>query len=452
MRRPWGISCLLVMMLWCLSACGRVSATKSQDTDAAARVSTGDAIEVSSRKAQKVSVDRTDCRVDLQLPAKEQLKQIYQQKSLWYWEPKNAEDDDVEVPEFAVTDFDQDGYLEIYVLEDSQGRPTLYEINKQGTELVKCKLSEEAFQELTYNPVCAYQEKGTEKWHLGRNLSEQRDEVKKFYMQYDPTPFLIDEESTEEENIEELLYSWEDFAVYEALDVSGWEKKLTAEEQRQIRLIADTMGNLGTADRDVDAGYLAEYAVCDLNQDGSLELLVRIDIGSGIVRECYQCYALDEENGIKVIMRGEGTRRLFSQNSSEKEKAETEEENSVQTETSAQYGLKIFQYTTQPFNGISCYQDVYDGEIRYVLEAKEDRTGIEETESDSLTEPYEMYWSGYELFIESPEEKSSKGAGKQGHAYFRWMERCSMACPDYQYENALASYLGWELRWMEVTE
>lgn len=35
---------------------------------------------------------------------------------------------------------------------------------------------------------------------------------------------------------------------------------------------------------------------------------------------------------------------------------------------------------------------------------------LEEAESDSLTEPYEMYWSGYELFIESPEEKSSKGA------------------------------------------
>lgn len=448
MRKGWGIFCLLIMVLCSLSACGGVLEEKSRNADHRAEIASEDAVPVSSRKAQEVSVERKDCKVDLQISAKEQLKQIYQQKSLWYWEPKNAEDEDVEIPKFAVTDFDQNGYLEIYVIEDSQGQPALYEFNRQGSELVECKLTEEVFQELTYNPVCAYQEKETEKWHLGRNSSEQKGEVKEFYMQYDPTPFLIDEESTEGENIEELLYSWEDFAVYEALDVSGWEKKLTEQERRQLRLMADTMGNFGTADRDAGMGYLVEYAVCDLNQDGSLELLVRFCVGSGIVREFYQCYALDAE-GIKVVMKGEGTRRVFPKDASEDEQREAEK-NSVQTRDSAIYGYKSFLYTAQDFHELSCYQDADSGEIRYVFEAKENRTGSEGVESDSLTEPYEMYWSGHGLFIESPEEKSSKGAGKQGKANFRWMERCSMACPDYQYENVLASYLGWELRWMEA--
>lgn len=447
MRKRWGMFCLLVMMLYCLSACGRVPAEKTQDAGSTAKITSGDAIQLSSRKAQEVSVKRKDCKVVLQIPAKEQIGRIYQQKSLWYWEPENAEDDDVEIPEYAVTDFDQDGYLEIYVLEDPKGQPALYELNRQGTELYECKLSEEEFLELTHNPVCAYQEKETGKWHLGRNPSEQKDMVKKFYLQYDSTSYLIDDESTEEENISGLLGSWEEFTVYEAMDVSGWEKKLTAEERRQLRLMADTMGNFGTADRDAGVGYYAEYAVCDLNQDGALELLVHVDIGSGIVREFYKCYALDEELGIKIVMTGEGTQRVFPKNSSEEEKAETEEDNFLQTIDSTVYGCKVFQYTGLSLEELSCYQDADSGEIRYVFDAKE-----EGDYSDSFSEPYEMYWGGHELFIESPEEKSSNGVGKQGKAYFRWMDRCSMACPDYQYENILASYLGWELRWMAVTE
>lgn len=447
MRKRWGMFCLLVMILYCLSACGRVPAEKTQDAHSTAEITSGDAVQLSSRKAQEVSIKRKECRADLQIPAKEQLEKICQQKSLWYWEPKNVQDDDADLPEFAVTDFDQDGYLEIYVLEDAKGQSALYELNVQGTELYECKLSEEEFLELTHNPVCAYQEKETEKWHLGRNPSEQNDVTKKFYLQYDPIPFWIDDESTEKENIEELLYSWEDFAVYEALDVSGWEKKLTTEERRQLRLMADTMGNFGTADRDAGVGYYAEYAVCDLNQDGALELLVRVDIGSGIVREFYKCYALDEEIGIKIVMTGEGTRRSLPKNSSEEEKAETEVENFLQTIDSTVYGCKVFQYTGLSLEELSCYQDADSGEIRYVFDAKE-----EGDYSDSFSEPYEMYWSGHELFIESPEEKSSNTAGKQGEAYFRWMDRCSMACPDYQYENILASYLGWELRWMAVTD
>ena len=326
----------------------------------------------------------------------------------------------------------------------------MYELNVQGTELYECKLSEEEFQELTHNPVCAYQEKETEKWHLGRIPSEQNDVTKKFYLQYDPEPFWIDDESTEEENIEELLYSWEDFAVYEALDVSGWEKKLTTEERRQLRLMADTMGNFGTEE---GGSYFAEYAVCDLNQDGTLELLVRVDFGSGIVRTFYNCYALDEEIGIKNVMTGEKTRRSLPQNFSEEEKTEAEgEDHSVQTETSVKNFLKCFLFVNGGFDEVSCYQDIDGGEIRYVFEAEEEIQGLYGENSDSFSDPYEMYWNGHELFIESPEEKSSKGVGKQGKAYFRWMDRHSMACPDYQYENILASYLGWELRWMAVKD
>ena len=46
--------CLLVMMLWSLSACGHVPAEKSQDTDSGAKITSGDAVQVSSRKAQEV--------------------------------------------------------------------------------------------------------------------------------------------------------------------------------------------------------------------------------------------------------------------------------------------------------------------------------------------------------------------------------------------------------------
>ena len=116
MRKRWGIFCLLVTMLCSLSACGGVPADKSQNADSAAKITSGDAIQVSSRKAQEVSLERKDCKVDLQIPAKKQIGRIYQEKLLWYWEPKNAQDDDADLPEFAVTDFDQDGYLEIFVL------------------------------------------------------------------------------------------------------------------------------------------------------------------------------------------------------------------------------------------------------------------------------------------------------------------------------------------------
>lgn len=443
MRKRWGIFCLLVTMLCSLSACGGVPADKSQNTDSAAKITSGDAIQVSSRKAQEVSLERKECKVDLQIPAKKQIKRIYQEKLLWYWEPKNAQDDDADLPEFAVTDFDQDGYLEIFVLEDSHGQPALYEVNRQGTGLIECQLSEKEFQELMYNPVCSYQEKESEKWYLGKEPSEQSGAVKKFYMQYDTECFIMDDD-TEEDDLESLLYLWKEFTVYEALDVSAWEKKLTEKEQKQIRLIADTMGNFGKEDEN-SIGYGVDYAVCDLNQDGKMDLLMRISIGSGIVREFYMCFAVDEEDGIKVVMDEEETQKVSRK--SLMEAGEAEEETSVQTVESIINGLKVFLFLGSFADECSCYQDADSGEIRYVFEAREDGAGY-----GSQAEPYEMHWNGHKLFIESPEEKNSKGVSKQGKAYFRWVERCSMACPDYQYESALASYLGWELQWMAATD
>lgn len=441
MRKRWGIFCLLVTMLCSLSACGGVPADKSQNANSAAKITSGDAIQVSSRKAQEVSLERKDCKVDLQIPAKKQIGRIYQEKLLWYWEPKNAHDDDADLPEFAVTDFDQDGYLEIFVLEDSHGQPALYEVNRQGTGLIECQLSEKEFQELMYNPVCSYQEKESGKWHLGKEPSEQSGAVKKFYMQYDTEWFIMDDD-TEEDDLESLLYLWEEFAVYEALDVSAWEKKLIEEERKQIRLIADTMGNFGKTDEDL-MGYGVEYAVCDLNQDGKMDLLIRSLMGSGIVREYYMCFAVDAKDGIKVVMDGDGKQSVSEKPSMET--GETGEETSVQTVESIIDGLTIFLDSFADES--SCYQDADSGEIRYVFEAREDEAGY-----GSPAEQYEMYWDGCRLSIESSQDKKTKNPSRQGKAYFRWVDRCEMSCPDYQYENALASYLGWELQWMAATD
>lgn len=447
MRKLGEIFLLSALILVCLPACGRIPSVESKDSASVADIATGSAVHtVASHKAETVSLERNDCKVDLQIPAKDQVKRIYQEKSLWYWEPQNAKDDDADFPDFAVTDFDQDGYLEIFVMKDSHGQPALYEVNRQGKGLIECQLSEEEFQELMYNPVCSYQEKESGKWHLGKESSEQNGEVKKFYMQYDTEWFII-EDDTEEGVLEALLYLWEEFAVYEALDVSAWEKKLTEDERKQICLIADSLGNYETADENYIEDYIeerADYAVCDLNQDGRLDLLMRISIGSGILREFYICVSVDEENANKEIMDGEGKRRDSGKPSMEA--GEEGEESSVQTAESIIDGLKVFLSPLRA-DEFSCYQNADSGEIRYVFEAREEGAGY-----GSSPEQYEMFWNGNELFIESPQEKKTNTPDKQGKAVIRWVDRCYMACPDYLYENALASYLGWELRWMEATE
>lgn len=344
---------------------------------------------------------------------------------MWYWEPKD--EDEEETPYFTVTDFDLDGYLEILVMENPQGQTELYEVNEQGTGLTKCEISEDVFNWKMDNPLCAYEAEETGEWYLGEPPSDRAGEIKKYYIQYCSDSRDVDPQA--------LLYTWEEFTLYETLNIREWEKKLTTEEKKQLCAIADTMDMFGGL-KDSMLGYGAEYAVCDLDQDGRLDLLMRISIGSGIVRESYVGYAV-EEDGIKMIMDGGEIRKVYVKPGSEGTE-EQQQEN--------------FQNRNRLFlcggigEEISCYQDEDSGEIRYMFEAVEDGAVSEGDICESSEMQYQMVWDNTGIVIQ-PVSENQQQTGRQGKASLHWVDRCAMACPDYQYENALASYLGWGLQW-----
>lgn len=361
-----------------------------------------------TRKAEKISVERKDCKVSPKLSVKEQLRVIEEEKDKW-WYNQGAENEGEYEEIFAVTDFNQNGYLELLVQQNQKGKAALFEVNESGSGLTACEVSQKVFSYLMDNPLCAYYEEKTAKWHIAEEI-EKTDGMKKVYM-----CFRTESCADKDDLITDLEESWESFAVYEPQDVSQWEKKLTKEEREQIRLIAETMKNFGRADSGVPAGYAHEYAVCDLNQDGVLELLDRYWMGSGIIRQYYRCYAVDKE-GVRVVL--DEADRI---NNPEK------------------YGENGFTYLGMGVK-IVCCQDKESGEIFYVFSAA---TGLDE----SKEKDYKMVWDNHILNIQPFKEKETENADKKGEASLYWVKRSSMACGDYQYENALVSYLGWGIQW-----
>lgn len=405
MRGRRFFAAVLSLGIACLSACGSQQ-PDNQTTDTVVR-------QTEEKTAENVSLERINNKVSLQIPAESQVSVMEKEKALWWWAAE--EDEDEEAVEFAVTDFDQDGYLEVLVRQDKQGNTILFEVNEQGNELNRCDVSDKVFHTFMDNPLCAYHESSSDTWYLGEEASAKETQgMKKCYMQFEFIRLYSDENDS---FTVDLLDSWEEFAVYDALDVSGWENKITEEEKIQIRRIAETMKNFGTVDDYSLGAYNFDYAVCDLNQDSVLDVLVSYHSGSGIVRENYHCYAVDEEVGVKVVM-------------DEAEKISHPEKYGVPTGF-VTGGIRA--------GGLSVYQNEESGEIYYGFEASEDYGSSEKS--------YKMQWDGARLMSHPMQDEDIQGADRQGEASLRWVERHAAACSDYQYENALASYLGWDIQW-----
>lgn len=382
--------------------------------------------EKEGRAAETVSLERINQKVSPKLPLGSQIKTIIKEKAKWWWE--YDEETDADRPYFAVTDFDQDGYLELLALSDKNGDTVLYEVNERGDALERQQVSGREFGHIMENPLGAYYEEKTDSWYYGEEgLARYSDStkntyIKKMYMQYELETLNWDEEEADGGFTYGLTDSWEEFAVYEPLDVSSWQTNLTTGEQKQLRRIAETMANFGTVDSypaDGFGTYHYDYAVCDLNQDGTLEVLVRFLSGSGIIRTHYLCYEVREEEGVLNKM--------------------DEAERISHPEKYGITGMEGFA-GSQWDDSLSVYRNSGSGETYYGFEAAKDG-------GSSDWQDYKIQWNGHYLSIHPMKEEEKQRADKKGEAHIRWVARNSMANSGYQYENALASYLGWGIRW-----
>lgn len=421
MRGKWYKMLLLGMSACILTACGSQKPAEKAKSEKIVVQETGD------RPAETVSLVRTNQKVSPKISVERQLQVIIKERAIWWW--KYHEEDDVQEPYYAVTDFDQDGYLEILVSSDRKEETVLYEINERFDALQRCKVSDKVFTHGMENPLGAYYEEKTDTWYYGEEGharytdKAKKTYIKKMYMQYEfERLYEEDEEEPDVGFTQDLMESWEAFAVYEPLDVSAWQAKLTTEELKQLHRIAETMKNFGSVDNyscksEVNiAAYNFEYAVCDLNQDGKLEILVHFLSGSGIVRDNYLCYEVREEEGVLNIM-----------------------DEADRISKPDKYGENGF-VSSQLVDTLTVYQNTESGEIYYGFEAAQEM-------GSSKWQEYKMLWHGTYLSIHPMKEEEKQQAAKKGEAHLCWVDRNDTACSDYQYENALASYLGWGIKW-----
>lgn len=406
-KKLWGIA-VIGIMVFCLTGCGN-AAPASKKSTGVSKSDMAKRAKLYSDITEKDSLWGEDRKVSPKLPLKKQLKVLTNEWKSWWWDDK--EDDYRNI--FSVADFDQDGYLEVLVQENEKGQAALYEVNKTGTGLAQCEVSEDIFSYNMDEPLCAYYEEETKTWHLAERGEKARKDWEKFYINFQR--YSIQKQELKRETLEGILGScWGVFGVYEAVDVSRWESAITEEERKQVRKIADTMNNFGhIGDR-----LVADYAVCDLDQDGKLDVLTKQSMGSGIVRSLIRCYGVDDDDGVKVIL-NEADRM----NHPEK------------------YGADRFILYDALTEKISCYQDGESGEIFYVFTAAEDKG-----QDLAKKREFKMTWDNI-LSIHPLKEGGIGSPAKKGEASLGWVGWRSMACKDYQYENALKSYLGWRIQW-----
>ena len=235
--------------------------------------------------------------------------------------------------------------------------------------------------------------------------------MKKVYMNFQS--WSIQKKELKGETLEGILGScWGVFGVYEAVDVSQWESAITEEERKQVRKIADMMKDFGQ----MDEKFVAYYAVCDLNQDGKLDVLTTQSVGSGIIRTLLNCYGVDG-HGVKMVL-----------------------DVSDWLKYPKKYGTDILVLYNALTEEISCYQDGESGEVFYVFTAAKDRGKYR------AEEEFKMTWDNI-LSIHPLKEGEIENVAQKGKASLGWGGWRSKACRDYQYENALKSYLGWRIQW-----
>lgn len=270
--------------------------------------------------------------VEMALPLEEQLAVIAKKRGVWNMGVKNQEEgyeQDCYITDFyALTDLDQDGYVEIltYSRLGKSGDFTsyqIYEIDESGTELKEWDILHDDSVEkylvpdLYEYPMDVYLDQSTGAYHytsldhVRYSFSEEADylvdmeigdnavrediieedcakpygkyyeDMKKRYMFFRPISIESKEldKMDEEDLIWDLEKSWYGFSIEKIEKDTKFEESLSEDIRKQLKMLVNVMGEFSEYAEDMDT-YL-DYAVTDFDQDGRLELTVSSMEGSG---------------------------------------------------------------------------------------------------------------------------------------------------------------------------
>lgn len=185
----------------------------------------------------------------------------------------------------------------------------------------------------------------------------------------------------------------------ESLELSKWEEKVSADERKQLRLLAKRIGSYRPAG---DAFcFMSGCAVTDLDEDGELECLVSMTRGSGIMRTYYSCLELSE-NGMELT---------------------SEDRENMPGLVWGGIG-----------DALDTWQDSGTGKIYYTF------TGADNYGKDR--KDYQMCLRNHCFSIEEKQHDRNWQGMKKYKTNLRWTSSYLAGCEDYNYEELLVSWLG----------
>lgn len=436
MGKPIGVFLLFAAMLFGMTACGSFNPEISGSHAASGCAVSGQAVrDEAQKKEQKETkkrvqtnhlAKRKDVTAALHRSKKKQIHSICKEKDKWYKKGKTR---------YALTDLDQDGYLEIFV-SDAHGSVSLFEVKESGDGLEMWQTPDEKLAFLE-NPMPVYWDEKSEVWHLdvsGGDESEQaagldccrydlsvkdnsmyaveyKDAAKQFqgmekrYMCFDT------EEVSSEDYQEELSYM--EFQVETALDLTDWERKISAGEREQLQLVArETHKSLRRKRSDFSWNTLF-YAVTDLDRDGQVECLEATLIGSGIVRSYYSLYeVLPEKRELAM--------------------AACISDTGIPAGTNVSGGFVTYGIGEK----IAVWQDKQTGQNYYVFQA-----GMNYGEEE--IKEYQFSLKNHCFQMTEIKKEIREIAVKKSDIHLKWALSIPItACEDYRYEELVVSWLG----------
>lgn len=434
MGKRTGTILFLTVILCSMTACAGFQPEISGSQTASGSAASGQAVRDAAEKQEyaetkkkiqiKYPAERKDVTAALQISQKKQVDIICREKENWYKEGKTR---------YALTDLDQDGYLEIFVA-DADTLAAIFEVKENGDGIEPWQIPDEKVT-FSENPMCVYWDKEKGIWHLdvtggrepgqtagtdGRRYDlavrdnsmravEYKDADKTFQGMTKRYMWFDTEEISFEDCREELSYM--EFQVEAAWDIQELEHRISAGEREQLRIAA------GEIDKDpllqnTDFVCGRFYAVTDFNRDGQVECLVATMLGSGIVRSYYSLYEVstEKEELARVAYRSD---------------------TAILTKEGLFGGFVTFGIGEK----LEAWQDNQTGQYYYVFNG-----GMSYDEHEE-TKRYQFSLKRH-CFELTEWQALSKTAVKRADIHIRWMDSISTACEDYRYENLLVSWLG----------
>lgn len=434
MGKQIGVFLLLAAMLFGMTACGGFEPEISGSRVASGSAASGQAVRDAAQKQEQNKTkkrvqtnhlaERKDVTAALYISKKKQIDSICKEKDKWYKKGKTR---------YALTDLDQDGYLEIFVI-DAYGLVSLFEVKEGGDGLEMWQTPDEKFA-FSENPMRVYWDVKTKIWHLDvsggsesgqaadsgccrydlsvRDNSmyavEYKDADKQFQGMEKRYMCFETEEVSSEDCQEELSYM--EFQVETAIDLTDLESRMSAGEQEQLRIVAREIDKAPILERsDFSCGRY--YAITDFDRNGQVECLVATMIGSGIVRSYYSLYEVSSE---------------------EKELAMAAciSDTGIPVQTNLAGGFVTFGI----YKKIAAWQDKQTGQYYYVFDA-----GMEYGEEE--IKEYQFSLKHHRFEMTEIKQEMSETAVKKSDIHLKWAYSIPpTACEDYRYENLVVSWL-----------